>query len=127
MRRFHRGQRGFTLIELLVVMAILAILAAIAVPTVLHFTSSAKSDAAVAELANVQAAMDNMMTDRELSSVTAVTTPTNNMRAFPSTTNYLYPPAGYETGYGYSSYMRSATTTGTYTCTSNGTVSQATY
>jgi hypothetical protein len=74
-----------------------------------------KPEAAKAELNNVQNAMDQMMTKGALTSVTAVATATNDMSAFPDATHPLYP-----------NYLRSATTVGTYTCTTSGLVTQAT-
>ena len=118
MLRFHRGQRGFTLVELLVVMAILAILAGIAVPLVLHFVGSSETKAAAAELSTVQAAVDAMMTEEGLTSLTNLTAPdagntTQDMTQFPNTDYPLYP-----------TYMRDATTTYFYWCYPNGTVCQ---
>jgi prepilin-type N-terminal cleavage/methylation domain-containing protein len=120
MLRFHRGQRGFTLVELLVVMAILAILAGIAVPLVLHFVGSSETKAAAAELDTVQAAIDQMMTEEGLISLTNLTAPdagnaTRDMTQFPNTEHPLYP-----------TYLRDATTTYWYWCVANGTVHQST-
>jgi prepilin-type N-terminal cleavage/methylation domain-containing protein len=114
MRRIYRGNGGFTLVELLVTCAILAILATIAVPSVAVLISSSHDDAAAAELSDVQTAMDSMMAERGLESVTIVTTATNDMTSFPSATNPL------------SYYLRQSTTAGTYTCISNGQVTQVT-
>jgi general secretion pathway protein G len=71
-------ERGFTLVELLVACAILAALAAIVVPIVANYVSHSCSDAAKAELSDVQAALDSMMADNRLESVSAVTTATND-------------------------------------------------
>ncbi len=83
-------------------------------PTVANFISSSHDDAAVAELSNVQTAVDAMMADRGLEAVTAVTTATSDMTGFPSATNKL------------SDYLRASTTNGTYTVTVGGAVTQAT-
>ena len=115
MRGIHRGKGGFTLVELLVTCAILAVLAGIAVPSVAVLITSSHEDAAAAELSDVQTAMDSMMADKWLESVNAFPTPgTSDMTEFPSTTNPL------------SDYLRQSTTSGTYTCTSDGAVTQLT-
>jgi prepilin-type N-terminal cleavage/methylation domain-containing protein len=108
------GERGFTLVELLAACAILVALAAIAVPTVANYVSHSCSDAAKAELSDVQAALDSMMADNGLESVTAVTTATNDMTNFPSAMNPL------------SGYLRQPTTKGTFTCTPDVLLTQVT-
>ena len=114
MKKIHRGKGGFTLVELLVACAILAILAAIAVPSVAGLIASGHEDGAAAELSDVQTAMDAMMASGGLESVTVVTTATDDMTSFPSATNPL------------SDYLRQSTTKGTYTCSSNGALTQVT-
>lgn len=105
-------QSGFTLVELVVVVAILGVLVAIAVPNFHTFLNSGKTEAAKAELSHIQTAMNAMMEDKGLSTVTEASE-TNNMNEFPSETNKLYPD-----------YMRNDTTKGTYSCISNGEVTQ---
>jgi len=51
-------QQGFTLLELLVVLAILGVLATIAVPRVLGYLGSAKSDAAAIQLERLGSTLD---------------------------------------------------------------------
>jgi type IV pilus assembly protein PilA len=54
---FRTRQKGFTLIELLVVIGILGTLSAVAVPNVIKFIGSGKTEAAMAEQHNVQVAV----------------------------------------------------------------------
>lgn len=110
-----KDNRGFTLVELLIVVAILGVLAAVVLTNVTGLVGSGQTEAARAELNQVQTAMDVMMVKKKLTSVTAVTTATSNMASFPDSTNALYPD-----------YLRTATTKGTYTCTSSGQVTQVT-
>src|SRR3989304_2000489 len=117
MRRFyskiHQDCRGFTLVELLIVFALLAVLAAIVIPNVTGFAGYGQNQGAAAELSIVQTAMDSMMAQNALASVT-VTAATDNMSAFP-TGNVLYP-----------TYLRFETTKGTYSADGTGLVTQAT-
>ena len=113
--RLHSSKKGFTLVELLIVVAIIGVLAAMIIPNVTGIIGSGETEAAAAEKAMVQVAMDTMMAKLGLSTVTAVVVATSNMASFPDATNPLYP-----------NYSRSATTKGTYTCTTSGLVTQAT-
>ena len=94
--------------------AIIGVLAAIIVPNVTGMIGAGQPEAAKAELNAVQSAMDNMMAKANLTTVTAVGTGTSDMSAFPDGTHPLYP-----------NFLRSASTKGTYTCTTSGLVSQA--
>ncbi len=131
-RRFLRGQRGFTLIEVLIAVGILAVLAGIAVPVVTHLRGGSETSAAEAELSNVQAAVDALMADQGLASLSnPVTTATNNMKKFPDWESdvaggyVLYPDTTYKNSDA-DKFMRQVTTKGTYTCTADGTVTQVT-
>lgn len=137
LRRIHKNQQGFTLIEVLVVMAILGILAAIVSISMLGITAAARDKAKLAELQNVQAAMDAMLSDQQVpaSAIAAACGggATNLMTAFPSggaAWNASAGPAqdGHDTGQVRvlaTHYLRDATTrSGTYTCDTDGKVTQ---
>jgi prepilin-type N-terminal cleavage/methylation domain-containing protein len=115
LKKALKDNRGFTLVELLIVVAILGVLAAVVLTNVTGLVGSGQTEASKAELNQVQTAMDVMMIKKKLSSVTAVVSGTSNMASFPDGTNPLYPD-----------YLRTATTKGTYTCTTAGAVTQAT-
>lgn len=69
-----KDQKGFTLVELLVVVAIIVALAAIIIPNVVAFASKGETGAMNGEKSSVQTAMDAMMADKGVTSVTANTT-----------------------------------------------------
>jgi len=109
-----RSNKAFTLVEILIVCAVIGVLAGVVIPRFSGVLEHSEAQASSHESALVQTAMDTMMAKENLSSVTIVSTATNDMSGFPDGTNPLYP-----------NYFRTATTTGTYTCTANGLVTQA--
>lgn len=77
--RGRKGQQGFTLIELLVVVTILGVLAAIVTLSLVGLTTNAVVQSCNTEYKTVQAAIDVAMASNNLPTVTAQSTPTNDM------------------------------------------------
>jgi len=69
--RIAKGQGGFTLIEMIVVVGIIAVLAAVIVPNIGKFIGSGETGAKNAEWESVQTAMNAMMADVAITTVTA--------------------------------------------------------
>jgi len=108
----QRGEAGFTLVELLIVLAILAILVAVVLPNFTGLLGKSQTTASSAELNIVQTAVDAKMAADGLATTTAISTATTDMTTASG-------------GFGlYPAYMRSTATKGTYTVTTDGTVSQ---
>lgn len=114
LRKTHKGQKGFTLVELLVVFTLLGVLAAIVIPNISGLLGYGHDQAAKTELSIVQTAMDTMMAVVDTATVTEVTVGTQTMSSFPDGDTPLYP-----------NYLRTATTTGNYTCSTSGLVAQS--
>lgn len=57
-RPARRRDAGFTLVELLVVLAIIALIASIAAPQVLRYLGSARSGTALAQIRNIESALE---------------------------------------------------------------------
>lgn len=74
-----KGQRGFTLIELLVVVTILGILAAIVTLSLVGLTTHANVQACNSEYKTVQAAIDSYMANKNLQTLPAQGSFTNDM------------------------------------------------
>ncbi len=128
-RRLPRNnQRGFTLIELLVVISILGILAAVVTMSMVGVTKLAQQRAADTEQRTVQAAMDAMATEQEVpADQVCVSSPTTkDMKTFPASTAPTDIPAKAATAL-YPRYVRQQFTHGTYSCNSQGEVTQTDY
>lgn len=119
-RSFRYGEKGFTLIELLIVVAILGVLAAIAVPQMTAFLGRGETEARNTELRMVQAAMTAIMVDGGTTTVTAVTTATNDLSGLPNWTGEV---EGTDTDF--DDLLITTDTAYSYTWIADGTVTQA--
>ena len=71
---YRNGEEsGFTLIEMLIVVGIIVALAAAIVPQIVQFGDKGSEGAKDAEKSGVQAAMDTMITDNDITAVVAKT------------------------------------------------------
>ena len=134
MKDIRKRQAGFTLMEILIAVGILAILAAVAVPVVAHLGQDNETNAAAVELSNLQAAVDALMVDQGLASLSNPVSEgkaTSNMSQFPDWENdakggyVLYPGKTYKNSDA-DKFIRQANTQGAYYCDTDGTVHQKT-
>ena len=112
MGRVPKEQKGFTLIELLVVVGIIVVLAGVVVPQVARFSDKGDQGATGAEWDAIQGAIETMMSDQELTTVT-------NGASAAFITNTL----DFEAGSGVqnlTNYMRDVTTSYCYTWDTTG-------
>ncbi len=70
MGRGSEDQKGFTLIELLIVVGIIVALAAVIIPLVIQFSGKGQEGARATEAVGVQTAIDVMMSDAILATLT---------------------------------------------------------
>ena len=115
-RRSSESERGFTLIEMLIVVGIIVALAAAIVPQVVQFGGKGESAQKESEVSTIQAAMDSMVVDKGISSVTADATPRNDWQTCPVGTGTTPLFTG--------GYVRVTSTLWGYTWDSNGKVTQ---
>lgn len=109
-------QKGFTLIELLVVVGIIVALAAVIVPLVIQFSGKGDEGAKAAEENTIQAALDAMMADKNLTTVTA----SSGSAALITTS------VDFGGGQTLSAYLRDTTTAYCYTWVASGKITQGT-
>ena len=119
-RGITKSQLSFTLVELLVVIGIIVALAGVTVPLVTKFTGSGKSGAMAAERETVQTAMNAMMAEKDITTVTAVINPSaasNTWSSLPAGTGAaaLYGASGAQ-------YLKKSTTNYYYCWTASGEV-----
>ncbi len=110
MGRGAEDQKGFTLIELLVVVGIIVALAAVIVPLVIQFSGRGDEGAASAEWDAIQSAIDTMMADQGVTTVTASS----------GSAALILDSTAFGGGNTLAAYVRDATTTYCYTWATSG-------
>jgi general secretion pathway protein G len=85
-RRRNGSEDAFTLVELLVVLAIIALIATLAAPQVLRYLGSARSDAATAQIRNIESALelffiDNLRYPTNEEGLAVLSAPTSELQA----------------------------------------------
>ena len=108
--RRSEDQKGFTLIELLVVVGIIVALAAVIVPLVIQFAGRGDVGAASAEWDAIQSAIDTMMADQTMLTVTAST----------GSAGFILDTTDFGSSNTLSAYLRDPTTTYCYTWAASG-------
>jgi prepilin-type N-terminal cleavage/methylation domain-containing protein len=110
--RGAKDQNGFTLIELLVVLGIIVALAGVVVPQVVQFSDRGDQGASGAEWDAIQGAIETLMSDQELTTVTSG-----------ASSAFITDSLDFDTGAGVqnlASYMRDVTTSYCYTWNATG-------
>ncbi|MBC8280124.1 MAG: prepilin-type N-terminal cleavage/methylation domain-containing protein [Chloroflexi bacterium] len=111
-KRRLRHQGGFTLVELLVVVGIIVALAAVVVPQVVQFSDRGDEGASAAEWDAIQRSIEALMSDQELSTVSA-----GASAAFITNSIDFDPGSGVQN---LTNYMRDTTTGYCYTWDNTG-------
>jgi prepilin-type N-terminal cleavage/methylation domain-containing protein len=111
-------QRGFTLVELLIVVGIIVGLAAAIIPNVSRFSGKGEEGAQNAEIESVQAAMDAMMAENGITTVTGRVVGTDN-----SVADWSALPAG-AGAEALAGFLRSPTTTYFYCYDNSGNITR---
>ena len=114
------GESGFTLIEMLIVVGIIVALAAAIVPAVVQFSGKGEEGKKDSELTTIQSAIDSMITEE---SVTSVTATTNAVRNWTVDNFGVTVPAGKDLTLS-PTYIRDASTTYWYCFDAKGKVTQ---